>query len=267
MTTNTLGSQIRQARKNRGFTQEQLAETLHVTRQTVSNWENERFQPDYEMLVQIADVLSLDGLLPQYQPDAQMRAAPLAAALSEKAPPPRFRWSKKYVRVLMLAAAVLLAGVVILLCSLNQTASDNSGYSLAWFQQEQQNEANKAFVRLYTHTPVVKAMRGSPGATPMRNYSIHMKEENGIGFTVERADCVYFNGQKVLMMITETEDCFHEFLSKTSTRIGASQYRQHHFVEVADRETTGLGYVMYGTDDNGNELSFHTYLSFENEYK
>ena len=50
-------SQLRRLRKERGLTQEQLAVQLYVTRQTISNWENDRAQPDYEMLSAIAAVL------------------------------------------------------------------------------------------------------------------------------------------------------------------------------------------------------------------
>ena len=35
-----LGEKIRQARREKGMTQEQLAQALFVSRQTVSNWEN-----------------------------------------------------------------------------------------------------------------------------------------------------------------------------------------------------------------------------------
>ena len=41
---------LRRLRKAQGLTQEQLATTLYVTRQTISNWENDRAQPDYQML-------------------------------------------------------------------------------------------------------------------------------------------------------------------------------------------------------------------------
>lgn len=35
-----IGTRIKKARLNAGFTQEQSAETLGVSRQTISNWEN-----------------------------------------------------------------------------------------------------------------------------------------------------------------------------------------------------------------------------------
>ena len=45
-----IGSKIKNARNKAGFTQEQTAESLGVSRQTISNWENGKNQPDLEML-------------------------------------------------------------------------------------------------------------------------------------------------------------------------------------------------------------------------
>ena len=41
-----IGSKIRQSRKEAKITQEQAAEALGVSRQTISNWENEKSYPD-----------------------------------------------------------------------------------------------------------------------------------------------------------------------------------------------------------------------------
>ncbi|MGM9947176.1 helix-turn-helix domain-containing protein [Floccifex sp.] len=56
---------IKSLRKEKNLTQEQLAQSLHVSRQAVSNWENNRNLPDIEMLIQISSVfdVSLDELL------------------------------------------------------------------------------------------------------------------------------------------------------------------------------------------------------------
>ena len=59
------GEQIKQLRNEAGMTQEQFAENLHVTRQAVSNWENDRNLPDLEMLLQMSSTfdVSLDQLI------------------------------------------------------------------------------------------------------------------------------------------------------------------------------------------------------------
>lgn len=60
-----LGQAIEQIRKERGLTQEAFAKMYNVTRQTVSNWENEKSYPDLSTVVKISDEfnVSLDVLL------------------------------------------------------------------------------------------------------------------------------------------------------------------------------------------------------------
>lgn len=60
-----LGQTIQKIRKENHLTQEEFAEIFHVTRQTVSNWENEKSYPDLLTLVAISDNfhISLDKML------------------------------------------------------------------------------------------------------------------------------------------------------------------------------------------------------------
>lgn len=51
---------IKRLRQQNGLTQEQMAEKLFVTRQTISLWENGRTQPDIETLERIAAVFQVD---------------------------------------------------------------------------------------------------------------------------------------------------------------------------------------------------------------
>ena len=51
---------IKRLRQQAGLTQDQLAEKLFVTRQTVSLWENGKTQPDIETLERIAAVFQVD---------------------------------------------------------------------------------------------------------------------------------------------------------------------------------------------------------------
>ena len=48
-----------------GFTQENIAEKLNVSRQTISNWENEKSYPDIVNVITLSDLysISLDDLL------------------------------------------------------------------------------------------------------------------------------------------------------------------------------------------------------------
>ena len=60
-----LGQRIDSLRRALGWSQVELAKRLGVTKQTVSNWENDNIQPSVEMLVRLATLfrVSTDYLL------------------------------------------------------------------------------------------------------------------------------------------------------------------------------------------------------------
>ncbi|MEG2544866.1 MAG: helix-turn-helix transcriptional regulator [Lachnospiraceae bacterium] len=60
-----LGEKISELRKEKNLSQDSFAELFHVTRQTVSNWENGKSYPDLEIILKISDEfqVSVDELL------------------------------------------------------------------------------------------------------------------------------------------------------------------------------------------------------------
>ena len=72
-----IGKNIRLARLHRKLTQDELAQKVHTTRQTISNYETGRSRPDVETLQRLADALGveltelLDG---EPSPDARRAA-------------------------------------------------------------------------------------------------------------------------------------------------------------------------------------------------
>ena len=60
-----IGTKIKEARQTLGITQEQVAEQLLVSRQTVSSWENCKSLPDIVSVIKMSELyhLSLDELL------------------------------------------------------------------------------------------------------------------------------------------------------------------------------------------------------------
>ena len=55
-----IGKNIKKARAEKGYTQEQLAQKLNVTRNTISNYETGHSNPDIEMLQMLAEALETD---------------------------------------------------------------------------------------------------------------------------------------------------------------------------------------------------------------
>ena len=73
-----LSENLKNLRKAKGFSQEELAARLHVVRQTVSKWEKGRSVPDAELLVRLAEELDTTpaALLGPELPRRRRAAAP-----------------------------------------------------------------------------------------------------------------------------------------------------------------------------------------------
>lgn len=66
MTENiNVGQKLQIARNKQGLTQEQIAQQLQVSHQTISNWENNKSYPDIVSLITLSELyqISLDQLL------------------------------------------------------------------------------------------------------------------------------------------------------------------------------------------------------------
>ena len=60
-----IGKKLKDARMKSGFTQEAVAEKINMSRQTISNWENEKSYPDIISVIELSSLysISLDELL------------------------------------------------------------------------------------------------------------------------------------------------------------------------------------------------------------
>ena len=60
-----LGKRLKEYRARAGMTQDELAEKLFVSRQTISSWENDKSYPDIHSLLMLGEVfgVSLDTLV------------------------------------------------------------------------------------------------------------------------------------------------------------------------------------------------------------
>ena len=53
------GENLKTLRKQKGFSQEELAARLHVVRQTISKWEKNLSVPDADTLIRLAEILEV----------------------------------------------------------------------------------------------------------------------------------------------------------------------------------------------------------------
>lgn len=71
----TFGEKLKVLRKEKGYSQEEFAGLLNVSRQAVSKWESDRGTPETDKLLQISNMfgVTLDYLLKEESPDENMQ--------------------------------------------------------------------------------------------------------------------------------------------------------------------------------------------------
>lgn len=69
-----IGKKIADARRDKNLTQEQLAELMHVTRQSVSRWESDMSYPEMDKIIILSEILgvSCDYLLKDVETSSQL---------------------------------------------------------------------------------------------------------------------------------------------------------------------------------------------------
>ena len=115
-----IGQKLKDARIRSGLTQEVVAEKINVSRQTISNWENEKSYPDIISVIELSNLYStsLDDLL---KGDSKMIEHLEESTNVVKS-------NKK-----LIGAISLNIAVVILLITLNMFLPDNSYYLILVF--------------------------------------------------------------------------------------------------------------------------------------
>jgi transcriptional regulator with XRE-family HTH domain len=57
----SFGGRVREARQDKGLSQDGLAKLLHVKRRTISSWETGANEPSIEMIKKIVKILDVDA--------------------------------------------------------------------------------------------------------------------------------------------------------------------------------------------------------------
>ena len=120
-----IGTFLKELRKEKELTQEQLAETLNVSRRTVSRWETGSNMPDLDLLVEMADLYQADlrellnGERKNEQMNEEMKETVLQVAEYSNAEKQR---STKIVRVyFVLGILALIANALINMMEVGDT--------------------------------------------------------------------------------------------------------------------------------------------------
>ena len=118
----TLGEKIQKLRKQRGLSQEALAEKVTVTRQTISKWELGQSLPDLDFIAQLSDIFNVSS---DYLIKDEM-TEPNELPYKKR----NYRLSEQGKRIILVivSAAALIAGCVCLIC--DYFTSDRLSWSL-----------------------------------------------------------------------------------------------------------------------------------------
>lgn len=115
---------LKKIRKDKGYTQEELAKELNVVRQTVSKWEKGLSLPDVDILSKIADILETDVnilLGGQMTTTSQSEVAKQLAKINEQL----IIKNRRHKKIMMIIVVALLTIVIfcILLVVFNRGTS------------------------------------------------------------------------------------------------------------------------------------------------
>jgi len=118
-----LGDNIRELRKQKGYSQETFAQKLHVVRQTVSKWEKGYSVPDAETLKVIAELLdtSVSDLLGGDVKGSESNSGPKEDDIAKQLAilndqlADRFVRRRKMIKRILLGIVVVIALIIVLL--------------------------------------------------------------------------------------------------------------------------------------------------------
>lgn len=247
---NQHGLQIAAARKAKGYTQEQLAAELHVSRQTVSHWETGRVLPDVAMAQEIARVLGyrtltgLDTAQEALQENAEMCSPP--ARGGPLVPPAGW---------IAIGAALMLLVMTAL------------GLLLTLAHRSREREDSAQALIIVTPSTEAAYLVERPDIAP-----------DWVGWDVEfsyqNVSDVPFTPHGIIIRLYRNEELLSEMQVDAGylvPHMGCNKLvRGNHPLRwpVGNNhmDATRLECTIFGVDDNGNELSFSADVHYINAF-
>lgn len=110
----TFGQQIQMLRKEKGLSQDALAKMLYVTRQSVSQWENDKAMPSVDLLVKLSAIfeISVDKLLGKDDEPSPVACCEIVKNKKEIVKACAFRFRSTVTLLIAIAAGIVVASLV-----------------------------------------------------------------------------------------------------------------------------------------------------------
>ena len=275
----TFAEQLKAVRKERNIKQEWLANEINVSRPTISHWENGRVIPDIDTIKRLSQVLdynflAVEGVAEEAQTAseaAKIPAQPVAETTQETAvrQPETAPRRKKFVLPAALCAVLLCAVLVVCFLTNRKPADEPANlyepYTLEWYQQEQTPVEGQAFVMIKAIENPVMAVRNEAFPDGVGwFYDVHIQETKGVAFTIEEMVIDTFQASGATMRDVYNADRLAEFFGSCVLADG-ELFSWGGGMPVQD--ISGFGFLVKGTDANGNALEFHGYVELSKEVK
>ncbi len=249
------GRRIYERRKEIQMTQEQLAEAMHVSRQTVSHWENGRRQPDEATLAAVWAAL---GVAPEAVcPASQPADAPVT-------PAPRKPW-------LAMAAAVCAATLLVLLIfnipNGSAPAPDPTGVTQADLLKPVVARDGVAHLAIEPRSAPVK--RNPQIIDQMAdgwNVEYTVRMQNEMPFVLTQMTEICFTSEthsKVLRQLSGLECLEESYFPHLIFQPGESFEVD---VDLPSDDIVAYGVILEGLDTYGNTLRFTQLIPLSQEY-
>lgn len=256
----SLNERLRELRKQQGLTQEQLAQRVHVSRQTISNWETGRATPDYEMLTLLAEVLDIS--LADLLGSPETEAAPGPAATGPEEGGPVAPSSLRQKQLFAAAAAVLLLCALFFLLGRSfphQASPADPPRSMEWYQERIQPSEGQPYLTISAREPTVPLIDISLENAYCWQFDLFIQETGGHPFQIDLIRwCFFFeNGRWTFEQNTPQE------LQMGGGHIGAYSLRYIRCQDTSHVPLLGRGVEVIGKDENGIERSFRTFIPYE----
>ena len=276
----SLGQQIRQARKAKGITQEELAKNVPVSRQTISSWENDRTQPDFDTLRKLTQILEVDvghmfdgeetgneavhaDPLEEVESIHQPEQTETAEADAEMSQETRRIKSVSPIKLLLLCSVVLIS-VLSAYCVWRITPGFKAPQQ-AWFLQENTRMEDACYVELYSSDTPVVAYSYPPGSDPTWSFRVFLVEKGGVEYEIQHVNYISYEKTWFNRMIPNEQYMIppKQVISNVGKGpIGANEVRMFQISIDSGERLDGAGILVETIDAKGNEQTFRCYVPF-----
>ncbi|MBR1607202.1 MAG: helix-turn-helix transcriptional regulator [Clostridia bacterium] len=254
----TIGEQISAARKAQGMTQDQLAQAMHVTRASISNWERDTRMPDGETMLRLSQVL-------QYSFETQAAREAEPEPEQPQAPKARPALNKRLLICAVAIAAVVLCAVLLAprlfpaKAKTVYTSANGVSYAISDYQTVTPNVPGKAYLSI---TPELRFE--DVGESGYMKFNFVLREENGFPFFIQKIENTIFFKKDLDVYVFNADELRTFELEPDLPAYGTFEYLGGQPARTPSGERNGLGTGLkaVGVDANGEEMTFTAYLPF-----